>query len=39
MTDQLLFITGVVVFSLMALALVLTAKEFSDLKKKSKGDG
>ena len=29
MTDDILFITGVVVFSLMVVALVLTVKEFS----------
>ncbi len=34
MTDQVLFLTGVVVFSLMALALILTIKEFSDMKRK-----
>ena len=34
MTDQVLFLTGVVVFSLMGLALILTMKEFSDMKRK-----
>ena len=34
MTDQVLFLTGVVVFSLMVLALILTIKEFSDMKRK-----
>lgn len=35
MTDGVLFFTGVVVFSLMIIALGLTIKEFKDLSKKS----
>ena len=36
MTDDILFITGVVVFSLMVVALALTVKEFSSSKMKNK---
>jgi hypothetical protein len=32
MTDDILFLTGVVVFSLMVVALILTVKEFSASK-------
>ncbi len=36
MTDDILFITGVVVFSLMVVALALTVKEFSSSGMKKK---
>ena len=32
MTDNILFLTGVAVFSLMVIALILTVKEFSASK-------
>ena len=35
MTDGVLFFTGVVVFSLMIIALGLTIKEFKDLSKRT----
>ena len=34
MTDDILFLTGVVVFSLMVVALILTVREFSAAKYK-----
>ena len=36
MTDDILFLTGVAVFSLMVVALALTVKEFSSSKMKTK---
>ena len=36
MTDDILFLTGVAVFSLMVVALALTVKEFSSSKMKNK---
>jgi|MDTD01.2.fsa_nt_gb hypothetical protein len=36
MTDDILFLTGVAVFSLMVVALALTVKEFSSSNMKNK---